>query len=179
MSCPVAVAAVSAPTTIPFLSTNQRLAIVAAKTSAIDPAPVPTPIPQSAHKCHGCVIKIVEDELIATTMRADITTLRTVNRSMSAAANGATKPKSSTLIDTAKETCERDHPKASSSGTISTEGADLNPAVAIKVKKVTVAAIQPGWIFFDINYALRYCFKNSRSGSVSGRDFLVSIETAT
>jgi hypothetical protein len=26
---------------------------------------------------------------------------------------------------------------------------------------------------------LRYCFKNSRSGAVSGRDFLVSIETAT
>ena len=104
MSCPVAVAAVSAPTTIPFLATNQRLAIVAAKTSAIDPAPVPTPIPQSAHKCHGCVIRIVEDELIATTMSADITTLRTVNRSISAAANGATKPKSSTLIETAKAT---------------------------------------------------------------------------
>jgi hypothetical protein len=34
---------------------------------------------------------------------------------------------------------------------MSTEGADLNPAVAIKVKKVTVAAIQPGWIFFGIN----------------------------
>ena len=50
-------------------------------------------------------------------------------------------------MDTAIATCERDQPKASSSGTIRTDGADLNPAVAIKVKKVTIAAIQPGWIF--------------------------------
>ena len=118
--------------------------MVAAKTSAMDPAPTPTPIPHSAHKCHGCVIKIVELELIATTESADITTLRTVNRSIKAAANGATSPKSNTLIATAAEICERDQPNASSSGTIRTEGADLNPAVAISVKKVTATAIQPG-----------------------------------
>ena len=92
-------------------------------------------------------MKIVELELIATTISAVITTLRTVKRSIKAAANGATKPKSKTLMDTAIATCERDQPKASSSGTIRTDGADLNPAVAIKVKKVTIAAIQPGWIF--------------------------------
>jgi hypothetical protein len=89
-------------------------------------------------------MKIVELELTATSASADITTLRTVKRSMSAAAKGATNPKSITLIATAREISERDHPKASSRGTISTEGADLKPAVAIKVKKVTVTAIQPG-----------------------------------
>jgi hypothetical protein len=48
------------------------------------------------------------------------------------------------FIATANETSERDQPKASSSGTINTEGADLNPAVAISVAKVTATAIQPG-----------------------------------
>ena len=92
-------------------------------------------------------MNIVEVELMATSESAAITTLRTVNLSISAAAKGATRPKSRTLIETAAEICERDQPKASSRGTIRTEGADLNPAVAIKVKKVTVTAIQPGWIF--------------------------------
>jgi hypothetical protein len=36
------------------------------------------------------------------------------------------------------------HPKASSSGTINIDGADLNPAVAIRVRKVTPAAIHAG-----------------------------------
>jgi hypothetical protein len=49
-------------------------------------------------------------------------------------------------MDTANEIWERDQPKASSNGTINTDGADLNPAVAMRVKKVTVTAIQPGWI---------------------------------
>jgi hypothetical protein len=92
-------------------------------------------------------MKMVDVALIETSASADITTLRTVKRSMSAAANGATRPKSSTLIDTAREICERDQPKASSSGTMSTDGADRYPAEAIKVKKVTVTAIHPGWIF--------------------------------
>ena len=95
---------------------------------------------------------MVDDELMATSESAAITTLRTVNLSIRAAAKGATRPKSSTLIETAAEICERDQPKASSRGTIRTEGADLNPAVAIKVKKVTVTAIQPGWNFLCLIY---------------------------
>ena len=63
---------------------------------------------------------------------------------MSAAANGATNPKSRTLIATANEISERDQPNASSSGTMRTDGADLNPAVAIKVRNVTPAAIHAG-----------------------------------
>ena len=46
---------------------------------------------------------MVDVELMATRVSADITTLRTVNRSIKAAAKGATKPKSKTLIDTASE----------------------------------------------------------------------------
>ena len=81
-----------------------------------------------------------------TVVSADITTLRIPNFSISAAAKGETKPKRRTLIATAKEISERDQPKASSSGTISTDGADRNPAVAIKVAKVTATANQPGWM---------------------------------
>jgi len=138
---------VSAPTTIPLRAINQRLATVAAKTRAIDPAPTPTPTPHKAHKCQGWFMKIVEVALIDTSKRADITTLRTVKRSISAAANGATNPKRRTLMETASEICERDQPNASSKGTMRTEGAERYPADAIRVKKVTVTAIQPGWIF--------------------------------
>ena len=41
-------------------------------------------------------------------------------------------PNRRTLIATASEISSRDQPKDSSSGTIKTEGADLNPAVATK-----------------------------------------------
>jgi hypothetical protein len=70
--------------------------------------------------------------------------VRTVKRVIKAAGNGETRTKRKTLIETANEICERDQTKASSSGTIRTEGADRYPAEAIKVKKVTVTAIQPG-----------------------------------
>jgi hypothetical protein len=75
---------------------------------------------------------------------ADITTRRIPNFSISAAAKGDINPKRRTFIATAKEISERDQPKASSSGTMRTDGADLNPAVAISVAKVTATAIQPG-----------------------------------
>jgi hypothetical protein len=72
--------------------------------------------------------------------------LRIPNFSIRAAANGETSPKRRIFIATASEISERDQPKASSNGTINTEGADLNPAVAISVAKVIATAIQPGWI---------------------------------
>jgi hypothetical protein len=50
------------------------------------------------------------------------------------------------LIAIAREIWSRLQPNASSSGTIKTEGADLNPAVATRVKKVTKAAIHAGCI---------------------------------
>ena len=101
---------------------------------------------------------------------------------MRAAAKGATKPYTSTFIATAKETCSRPQPKESSSGIISTDEALLNPAVIASVTNVTPIAIHAGCrIFFLLNYLVssRYSLKNSRSSSLSGRDFFVSIETAT
>ena len=90
-------------------------------------------------------MKIVRNAPSETVVSADITTLRIPNFSIRAAANGETKPKRRTFIAIASEISDRDQPKASSSGTIKTDGADRNPAVAIKVTKVTATAIQPGW----------------------------------
>ena len=91
-------------------------------------------------------MKIVRNAPRETVVNADITTRRIPNFSMSAAANGEIRPKRSTFIAIASEISERDQPKASCSGMINTDGADRNPAVAIKVAKVTATAIQPGCI---------------------------------
>ena len=144
INCPVAVAAVSIPTTSPRFATNQRLAIVAAKTSAIEPVPIPTTTPHKPIKCQGFVIKIVEKAPMPTVVSAVITTLRIPKRSIKAAANGAVRPNSRIFIATASEISSRDQLKASSSGTTKTEGADLKPAVATNVKNVTAAANQAG-----------------------------------
>ena len=101
---------------------------------------------------------------------------------MSAAANGATSPYTSTLIATANETCSRPQPKASSRGIIRTDDALLNPAVIARVIKVMPAANHAGCnIFFLDNYfdSSRYSLKNSRSSSLSGRERFVSTDTAT
>ena len=78
--------------TAPLRSINHRLAIEAAKTNAIDPVPVPTTTPHNAMSCQGALMKIVEKAPVAITVRAIITTLRIPKRSISAAANGETKP---------------------------------------------------------------------------------------
>ena len=79
-------------------------ATVAAKTSAIEPVPIPTQTPQSSQRCHGWVIKTVVAALSATKVSAVMMTLRTVKRSIKAAANGAIKPYTSTLMAIAVET---------------------------------------------------------------------------
>ena len=129
---------------MPRLATNQRFAIVAANTSAIEPVPIPTTTPHKPIKCHGFVIKIVENAPMPTVVSAVITTRRIPKRSISAAANGAVSPNRRTFIATASEISSRDQPKDSSSGTIKTEGADLNPAVATRVRNVTPAANHAG-----------------------------------
>ena len=91
-------------------------------------------------------MKIVRNAPSETVVSADITTLRIPNFSIRAAANGETKPKRRTFIAIASEISDLDQPKASSSGTIKTDGAERKPAVAIKVTKVTATAIQPGCI---------------------------------
>jgi len=74
-----------------------------------------------------------------------MTTLRTVKRSIRAAAKGAVNPKSKTFIARAAEITSRRQPNSSSSGKINTEGALLKPAEANKVAKVIPATIQAGW----------------------------------
>ena len=87
---------------------------------------------------------MVEIDPIPTVVKADMTTLRTVKRSIKAAANGAVRPNNSTLILIAAEIVDLDQPKASWSGTINTDGADRYPALAARVKKVTPKANQAG-----------------------------------
>ena len=87
---------------------------------------------------------MVNPEPTLTVKSANITTLRIPNFSIKAAAKGETNPKSRTLIAIASEISERLQPKDSSSGVIKTDGADLNPAVAINVTYVTATAAQPG-----------------------------------
>ena len=85
-------AAVKPPITIPLRFTNQRLATVAAKTKAIEPVPMPTMTPHVATNCHGAFIWVVRKAPVLTVVSAAITTLRTVKRSIRAAAKGAVRP---------------------------------------------------------------------------------------
>ena len=66
------------------------------------------------------------------------------NRSISAAANGAVRPYRIRLTPTATDSSPRDQPNSSCSGTISTPGADRNPAAPINAMSETPATIQAG-----------------------------------
>ena len=133
------------PITNPRCLTNQRLATVPPNTSAIEPVPIPTTIPQDANNCHGELINIVLNEPTVTKVSAVRTTLRIPKRSMKAAANGAIKPKSNTFTAMEIEISSRRQPNASSSGTTNTEGVARTPAVTTRTKKVTNATGQAGW----------------------------------
>src|SRR5215813_557090 len=89
---PVDVEAASKPITRPRLVTNQRLTIVADKTLATQPEPMPDTTPQDRINCHGAVIErlTMADRLI--TASAAITTLRTPKRCIAAAAKGPVSP---------------------------------------------------------------------------------------
>ena len=103
MSWPVALLAVSMPTTRPRRSTNQRVAMVAPSTSATMPVPSPTRTPQSATSCQSWVMAI-EARMPATTMPIAVTTTgRTPKRLMKAAANGAIRPKKASRMARATE----------------------------------------------------------------------------
>lgn len=73
-------------------------------------------------------------EMVASAMSI---TRRTPNVSMSAAENGAVKPKNSSPIDTASETVARDQPNSCCRGTIRTPRVARKPAVVISVTNVT------------------------------------------
>ncbi len=128
--------------TSPRRATNQRLTKVAPRTSATTPLPVPTTTPQSSMSCHGRVMKTVNPTPAARKQSAAASVRRTPTRSMTAAANGPISPYRTRLIDTAPAIVARDHPNASSSGTMSTPGVARMAAATSSVTKVTAATIQ-------------------------------------
>ena len=122
ISCPVAAAAVRMPITRPRRATNHRLAMVAAKTMAIEPVPSPISSPQVSTSCQPWVTKMVNPLPAATRSSAKLVTWRMPKRSIRAAANGAIRPYRIRLTLTALDIRVRGQPNSSSSGTISTPG---------------------------------------------------------
>ena len=74
---------------------------------------------------------------------AQIITRRSPKRFMNAAANGPNNPNSKSRSASAEEICALSQPNSCSSGTISTPGAPMAPAVTSMVRKVTVTTTQP------------------------------------
>ena len=146
INCPVAPAAVRMPITRPRRATNQRLAMVAAKTKAMDPAPAPISSPQVINSCQPNWTKIVKPLPAATSARATVTTRRIPNRSISAAANGAITPYKIRFTLTAVDIRVRGQPNCSCSGIIKTPGAALKPAAPSNAMNATNATHQAGWI---------------------------------
>jgi len=146
INCPVAPAAVRMPITSPRLATNQRLAMVAAKTIAIDPVPSPISTPQVSTSCQPWFTITVSPLPAATSANATLVTRRMPNRSISAAANGAITPYKMRLTLTALDMRVRGQPNSSSSGTISTPGALRKPADPSKAMNATTATHHAGWM---------------------------------
>ena len=89
---PVAVLAVSSPIIRPRLVLNQRLTMVAPSTMATAPEPMPENTPQVAMRCQGLRHEqagAVETDISTS---AAITVRRSPMLSISAAANGPTRP---------------------------------------------------------------------------------------
>ena len=145
-SCPAALPAVRIPMTRPRLFANQVLAMVAAKTSAMDPVPSPMSSPQVSRICQDCVTSTVSALPAAISTSATAVTARMPKRSIRAAAKGAVRPKSTRLMLTAAESTVVDQPNSFCSGTISTPGAARKPAAPTRARKATAATIQAGWI---------------------------------
>ena len=78
ISWPVELAAENRPVTRPRWRTNQRLATMAPKTSAMAPVPTPTGTPHRNHSCHDDVITRVSPEPAETRASAPIATTRRI-----------------------------------------------------------------------------------------------------
>lgn len=89
---PVAVLAVSKPMIKPRRVANQRLTMVAPKTTVTQPEATPDNTPQVATKCHGSVIQALAPVEAAMSNKAQTNTRRVPNVCISAAANGPTMP---------------------------------------------------------------------------------------
>ncbi len=144
-SCPAALPAVRMPITRPRLLANQVLAMVAAKTSAMDPVPSPISSPQVSRICQDWFTSTVSALPAPISTSATDVTARMPNRSISAAANGAVRPKSTRLMLTAADSTVVDQPNSSCSGTIRTPGAARKPAAPTRARNATAATIQAGW----------------------------------
>ena len=142
-SCPVAELAERRPTTSPRRWVNQRAATVAASTIAVRPVPTPITTPQSSTNCHTRVIASEARKPATTRASAQIITRRSPKRFMNAAANGPNTPNSKRRSASAVEICALSQPNSRSSGTMSTPGAPMAPAVTSMVRKVTATTIQP------------------------------------
>lgn len=131
--------------TSPRRRTNQRCAMVAANTSAIEPVPSPMRSPQKTRSCHDAVMSTLPPAPSATSVSAAATTWRMPKRSMSAAANGAVRPYRSRFTLTARDMMLVDQPNSSLSGTMSAPGAARNPAAASSATNATAATSHAGW----------------------------------
>ena len=138
-SCPVALAAESAPRTTPRFSSNHRVATIAASTIDVTPVPVPTSTPHSSISCHSACMRAEAAIEAASSSRAPSTTRRSPQRSITAAANGPIKPNRAMLTATAAEITARLHPNSLSSGTMNSPGVARTPAVMSSTTKVTAA----------------------------------------
>ena len=142
-SWPVAVLAVSMPTTRPRWCWNQRAATVAPSTSATMPVPRPIRTPHSATSCQSSVIASEATTPAETMPIAAMTTNRTPKRLIRAAANGAIRPKSARRMAKAEEMSAALQPNSCSSGPIRTPGAPIAPAFASMTRNVEPATTQP------------------------------------
>jgi len=91
-SWPVAVAAVSAPSTRPRRWLNQRVATTAPRTLAVIPVPKPTTTPHRTISCHGSRICVATRIAPASRVMASATMRRIPRRSAIAAQNGPVRP---------------------------------------------------------------------------------------
>ncbi len=113
---------------------------MATKAMEMDPAPRPTTTPHSNHSCQGWVMRTVSPLPLASRSSATVRTGRIPKRSISAAAKGENRPKSTRLMDTAIPMVPCDHPNSVCSGSMSTPGTDRNPAaptIATKPARAT------------------------------------------
>src|SRR5260221_14212834 len=134
-SWPVALPAVKMPSTVPRFLRNQRLATVAPKVKAMQPAPRPTHVAHNS-SCQIALTRVTANDAQANNTSAQAMVLRTPYRSMAAAANGPVRPKSAICNACAIEICPADHPNSDSNGRTNIVGADNTPAAHTKVMNV-------------------------------------------
>src|ERR1700748_1377656 len=108
ISVPVDVEAASNPITRPRLVTNQRLTMVADRTLATQPDPMPDTTPQDRINCHGAVIQRLAMAEALISASAAMTTLRMPKRCIAAAAKGPVRPNRKIPTAAAKEITLRD-----------------------------------------------------------------------